>query len=172
MSFSSDVRCRLYLSVKRRLPGTNLFDALSPRRWDFRYGPRVIALRMLRPVFVYCLGGRCIGKSRPVAKLTRDYPLLYHFSPAFNRESILEKGLLPSNGRVWLTDWQDAKWLMHLQAHRHFEKSICLRVNAERLIASGHTVFIMDNFHEYTTDYVPPDCLTLVETRAEGNHLP
>jgi len=84
----------------------------------------------------------------------------------------LEKGLLPSDGRVWLTDWQDAKWLMHLKEHQHCEKRICLRVNIARLIASGHTVFIMNSFHEYTTDYVPPDCLTPVETPAEGNHLP
>jgi len=92
MSFSSDLRRRLFHSVKQRLPGGILFDALAPRRWDFRYGPRVIALRMLRPVSIYFLGRRCIGKSRPIAKLTRDNTLLYHFSPAFNQESFFGEG--------------------------------------------------------------------------------
>lgn len=36
----------------------------------------------------------------------------------------------------------------------------CFQIDTERLIASGHKVAIMERCHEFTTDYVPPDCLS------------
>ena len=120
-----------FVSLKDRLPGGYILYDLLWSAMDFRYGLRVISARFL-------------------------YPALYHFTPETNVEGITAKGLLSNHGKVWMTDWTDPRW-----SARFGNKAIaCFQIDTERLIASGHKVAIMERCHEFTTDYVPPDCLS------------
>lgn len=152
-------------SITERLPGGLIAADLLPHAWEFRYGLRITAARFLHSLAVYCVGCRLAGTNRAVAWLRPPYPVLYHFTPESNAASILSKGLLPNRGAVYLTDWTDQRWCARLKNPASTEALVCFRVDTEGLIGSGHKVAAMNAYHEFTTDYVPPDCLTLTEVR-------
>lgn len=155
-------------ALRARLPGGYLFRDIQPYLWDFRHGPLVSILRLLYPLSRYCLGGRLAMKKRPIGELASPYPTLYHFTPESNRNSILEHGLLPSSGRVFLTNWQDIRWVENFRKWKKSDVIICFQIDAERLAEAGHRIAIFSVFHEYYTDYVPPDCLILTDMRIVG----
>lgn len=157
-------------AVKNRLPGGNVFHAADPRIWDTGYGIRVTALRIAHCLGVFFFGTVNI-KKRPVAPLRPPYPALYHFSAAANRESILENGLLPGNGKVWLTDRIDPLWLETLKRHQESGETVCFCVDVGRLVALGHSVEILNSFHEFRTDRVPPECLRACGEEENGEEI-
>ena len=147
-----------FVSLKDRLPGGYILYDLLWSAMDFRYGLRVISVRFLYHLAVFCFGGSRIHGCRDIAELKPPYPALYHFTPETNVEGITAKGLLSNHGKVWMTDWTDPWW-----SARFGNKAIaCFQIDTERLIASGHKVAIMERCHEFTTDYVPPDCLSVL----------
>ena len=161
--------CSHFCSVlRRRLPGGFMFREIQPYLWEFRHGARVSVLRMLYALSPYFLGGHHVMIKRPIGELRPPYPPLYHFTPAANRDSILARGLLSNRGRVYLTNWQDARWTERLRRHQESDVMICFQIDAERLVAAGHRINIINRFHEYVTDHVPPDCLTLTDLRVVG----
>lgn len=153
-------------SVRERLPGGYMLEALNPRNWDFHYGARVSLLRLLYHTGVFFIGGRAI-KKKPVSELQHPYPVLYHFPPEANRSSLTEKGLLPVQEKVWLTDRKRPQGIAGFKKIKMHEPVICFRIDTEQLISSGHRINIMNCFHEFTTDCVPPDCLRLTGSSEE-----
>ena len=156
-------------SVKKRLPGGFLLRNLDPRNYSFRYGAKVSLQRMLYHLGVYFISGRIV-KKKPLSALRPPYPILYHFSPEINRDSITEKGLLPNQGVVWLTDWKESHWLDRMVHYKMDNKLICFRVDTERLASSGHKIRSMNYIHEFVTDCVSPDCLQLTDSIEDGRH--
>ena len=146
-----------FVSLKARLPGGYLLYDLLWSVMDFRYGLRVISIRFLYHLAIFCFGGSRIHRCRDIAELKPPYPVLYHFTPKTNVEGITAKGLLSNHGKVWMTDWTDPRW----SAWFGNKAIACFQIDTERLIASGHKVAIMERSHEFTTDYVPPDCLSV-----------
>ena len=146
-----------FVSLKARLPGGYLLYDLLWSVMDFRYGLRVIPIRFLYHLAIFCFGGSRIHRCRDIAELKPPYPVLYHFTPKTNVEGITAKGLLSNHGKVWMTDWTDPRW----SAWFGNKAIACFQIDTERLIASGHKVAIMERSHEFTTDYVPPDCLSV-----------
>ena len=145
-----------FVSLKDRLPGGYILYDLLWSAMDFRYGLRVTSVRFLYHFAIFCFGGSRIRRCRDIAELKPPYPVLYHFTPETNIEGITAKGLLSNHGKVWMTDWTAPWW-----SARFGNKAIaCFQIDTERLIASGHKVAIMERCHEFTTDYVPPDCLS------------
>lgn len=143
--------------IRRRLPsGTIYFDLVQSVR-QYRYGARATALRFLRCLSVYCLGCRFARKNRPIAELRPPYPVLYHFTPEANVESIKKTGLVTGkSGAVYMTDW------LGLFAGKQLA---CFQIDTERLLPLGHRVNIMSVLYEFTTDAVPPECLTYLPKR-------
>jgi RNA:NAD 2'-phosphotransferase (TPT1/KptA family) len=84
-----------------------------------------------------------------------------------NTDNISEKGLLINGGRntgsgaVYMTDGLDPGLLRWLDT----SDNICFCIDLEKLKDSGHRVFELNRFHEYITDFVPPDCLVVVNER-------
>lgn len=146
------------VSLKNRLPGGYMLYKLLWSALDFRYGLRVTSVRFLYHLTVFCFGYSHIHRCRKIAELKPPYPVLYHFTLEANVESIKAKGLLPNHGKVWMTDWTDRRW----SARFGNKANVCFRIDTERLIASGHKVAIMEKCHEFTTDYVPPDYLSVM----------
>lgn len=145
-----------FVSLKDRLPGGYILYDLLWSAMDFRYGLRVTSVRFLYHFAIFFFGGSRIRRCRDIAELKPPYPVLYHFTPETNIEGITAKGLLSNHGKVLMTDWTDPWW-----SARFGNKAIaCFQIDTERLIASGHKVAIMERCHEFTTDYVPPDCLS------------
>ena len=145
-----------FVSLKDRLPGGYILHDLLWSAMDFHYGLRVISVRFLYHLVIFCFGGSRIHRCRDIAELKPPYPALYHFTQEINVKGITAKGLLSNHGKVWMTDWTDPQWSV-----RFGNKAIaCFQIDTERLIASGHKVAIMERCHEFTTDYVPPDCLS------------
>ena len=149
---------RFLTAIRERLPGGILFFYVVQSLADRRYGFRVTAARVLYHLRIYCFGCARSPARRSVAPLRPPYPALYHFSSPHNRESILEKGLTPNDGCVWLTDWTNPRWAARLE----HQASAIFQIDTELLISGGHSVFIMNRCHEFTTDFVPPDCLNIV----------
>lgn len=151
-------------SVRTRLPGGRMFDALNPRNWDSRYGTRVSVIRILSQFGIYFLTGRVIVKKK-IAPLRAPYPTLYHFTPKANAQSILTQGILPRKGVVWLTDRTNSRWLTKFSKYKKSTQLVCFKIDTARLVASGHPVEIINYFHEFNTDYVPADCITPIKHR-------
>ena len=152
---------RVSNSIKNRLPNGVVFRELFPKQWELRYGFFPTVARMLHRLAVYCLGCRAANKNRAVGKLKPPYPELYHFTPESNVGGILKEGLLPLRGVVYMTDWTDPVWCAKLKNPNSADAVRCFRIDTARLAASGHSIKIMNCFHEFTTDAVPPDCLSL-----------
>lgn len=93
-----------FVSLKARLPGGYLLNELLWSAMDFSYGLRVIFVRFLYHLAIFCFGGSRIRWCRDIAGLKPPYPALYHFTPETNVESITAKGLLSNHGKVWMTD--------------------------------------------------------------------
>lgn len=145
-----------FVSLKDRLSGGYILYDLLWSAMDFRNGLKVTSVRFLYHFAIFCFGGSRIRRCRDIAELKPPYPVLYHFTPETNIEGITAKGLLSNHGKVWITDWTDPWW-----SARFGNKAIaCFQIDTERLIASGNKVAIMERCHEFTTDYVPPDCLS------------
>ena len=147
-----------FLTVLRdRMPKGYILDDLLWSAVDYRYGLKVTATRFVYHLAVFCLGGSHIHPNRPLAELKPPYPTLYHFTQEANIESIKAKGLLPNRGRVWMTDWTNKRWAAR------FGDSICFRIDTDQLISSGHKIYILERCHEFITDYVPPECLSIMK---------
>lgn len=142
-------------SLRSRLPGGLLLFDLVQSAADRRYGARIARIRMKHQLRIYFCGCRSAERNRAVAELRPPYPALFHLSPSVNAESILRQGLLPKRGLVWLTDWTNPRWT----ARFGFKTAVCFRIDTERLVSAGHRVAIREHSHEFTTDFVPPDCL-------------
>lgn len=143
--------------IRRRLPGGTIYADLVQSVRQYHYGARATALRFLRCLSVYCLGCRLARKNFPIATLGPPYPVLYHFTPESNVESIKKKGLITGkSGAVYMTDW-----------HGLFagKQLACFQVDTEKLLSLGHQVSIMSAMYEFTTDAVPPECLTYLYQR-------
>ena len=83
--------------------------------------------------------------------------MLYHFTPEANVENIKKTGLVTGkSGAVYMTDW------LGLFAGSHLA---CFQIDTEKLLSSGHRVNIMSAMYEFTTDAVPPECLTYLPKR-------
>lgn len=148
------------IQVTNRLPGGSVFFDLIHSFADHRYGLRVTVSRVLYQLGVYFFGCRRFHENQSIGELKAPYPILYHFTSAQNVESIMAKGLLPNRGRVWMTDWTNPGWV------KRFGKRplACFWIDTQGLIASGHKVSIRQKCHEFTTDHVPPHCLTEIQT--------
>ena len=146
-----------FQSLRFRLPGGVIFHDLVQSAKDYRYGMKVTFARFLYHLAVYCFGSRRIRRNRAIAVLKPPYPVFYHFTAASNTESIKEKGLLPNHGKVWITDCVEPYWTARFSGRA----PACFRIDSERLISSGHTITAMEHSHEFTTDYVPPCCLSV-----------
>lgn len=83
-----------FVSQKTRLPGGYLLYDLLWSAMDFRYSLRVISVRFLYHLAVFCFGGSRIHRCRDIAELKPPYPALYHFTPETNVEGITAEGLL------------------------------------------------------------------------------
>lgn len=144
-------------AIQRRLPGGNIYKDLAQSIKGPHYGFKASLLRFLRCLSVYCLGCRGRGfarKNYPIGELREPYPKLYHFTPHTNVEKILKEGLIPGpSGAVYMTEWKG------LFAGRELS---CFEIDVVRLVASHH-MNVMISLHEFTTDYVPPECLKLIE---------
>ena len=148
-----------FLTVLRnRLPGGILLYDVMQSASEHRYGLKVTFARLFHHLVIYFFGCRFQLRSRSVAELSPPYPSLYHFTAVPNIESIKRHGLLPTAGKVWLTDWTDPKWVSRFG----YKYIACFRIDPERLVSSGHKLAVMDRCHEFTTDHVPPDCLSLI----------
>ena len=72
-------------------------------------------------------------------------------------ESIKRTGLVKGkSGAVYMTDW------LGLFAGKQLA---CFQIDTERLLPLGHRVNIMSAMYEFTTDAVPPECLTYLSQR-------
>ena len=157
----------LLFSIVDRLPGHVRFWDMISSFMFFRYGFYVGIHRIFYSTKVYFWGIRNLGGYKIMWEVKPPYPLMYHFSPKTNTENITEKGLLINGGRntgsgaVYMTDGLAPGLL------RWFDTSdnICFRIDLEKLIASGHRVYELNCFHVYITDFVPPDCLEIVNER-------
>ena len=124
---------------------------------QYRYWARATAIRFLHCLSAYCLGCRFSRENRPIAELRPPYPVLYHFTPESNVESIKKTGLVTrKSGAVYMTDW------LGLFAGRQLA---CFQIDTEKLLSLGHRVSIMSAMYEFTTDAVPPECLTYLPQR-------
>lgn len=141
-------------AIQRRLPGGTIFKDLVQSIKGPHYGT---FLRFFRCLSVYCLGCRAFSrKNYPIAELRPPYPVLYHFTPAANIEKIQKDGLITGkSGEVYMTEWRGL-----------FEGRdlACFEINVEKMASMGHKVNVMISPHEFTTDYVPPECLRLIHT--------
>ena len=157
----------LLSSVVNRLPGyVRFFDMISSFMF-FRYGFYIGIRRIFYSTKVYFLGVRSVGAKKIMWEVKPPYPFLYHFTPKTNKENITEKGLLINGGRntgsgaVYMTDGLDPGLLQWLD----ISDNTCFRIDLEKLNASGHRVYELTCFHVYITDFVPPDCLMIVNER-------
>ena len=146
-------------SLKKRLPGGSILFDLTHSAVDFRYGLRITFLRFLFHLSIFFCGCRRIRHNSVIGELKPPYPTLYHFTRARNSESIREKGLLPNQGAVWMTDWTEPRWVKSFG----FDRIACFRIDTEALIASGLKVEIRERCHEFTTDHGPPRFLTEIQ---------
>ena len=144
-------------SLRNRMPGGYILYDLLQSSVDYRYGLKVATIRFVYHLAGFCVGGSHIHSNRPFAELKPPYPTFYHLTKEANVESIKTKGLLPNHGKVWMTDWTDKRWASR------FGNSVCFRIDTDRLISLGHKVYIMERCHEFITDYVPPECLSIMK---------
>ena len=157
----------LLVSIVDRLPGhVRFLDMISSFRF-FRYGFYVGICRMIYSTKIYFFGVRSIGTRKIMWEVKPPYPFMYHFTPKTNTENITEKGLLINGGRntgsgaVYMTDGLEPGLLRWLD----ISNNTCFRIDLEKLIALGHRGYELNYFHEYITDFVPPDCLVIVNER-------
>ncbi|MBE6100466.1 MAG: hypothetical protein E7197_10515 [Anaerovibrio sp.] len=157
----------LLFSIVDRLPGHVRFRDMVSSFMFFRYGFYVGICRIFYSTKIYFLGVRSIGAQKIMWEVKTPYPFLYHFTPKMYAENITKKGLLINGGRntgsgaVYMTDGLNPRLIQWLDT----PDNICFRIDLEKLNASGHRVFELNCFHEYITDFVPPDCLEIVNER-------
>lgn len=89
---------------------------------------------------------------------------LWHITPAENLPSIFEKGLIPVNGLVWLTDTPEALWPLIAQynARRGRDELALLQADMARCCRQGHRCWYTEAKGELVCFHVPPDCLRTV----------
>ena len=157
----------LLLSIVDRLPGhVRFWDMISSFTF-FRYGFCIGIRRIYYSIKIYFSGVRSIGTKKIMWEVKPPYPFMYHFTPKTNTENITEKGLLINGGRntgsgaVYMTDGLEPGFLRWLDT----PANTCFRIDLEKLNASGHRVYELNHLHEYITDFVPPDCLEIVNER-------
>lgn len=157
----------LLFSIVDRLPGHVRFWDMISSFMFFQYGFYIGICRIFYSTKVYFLGVRSIGAHEIMWEVKPPYSFMYHFTPKTNTENITEKGLLINGGRnigsgaVYMTDGRDPGLLRWLDT----SDNTCFRIDLKKLIASGHRVYELKCFHEYITDFVPPDCLVIVNER-------
>ena len=157
----------LLCSIVDRVPGHVRFWDMISSFMFFQYGFYVGICRIFYSTKIYFLGVRSLGAKKIMWEVKPPYPFLYHFTPKTNTENITEKGLLINGGRntgscaVYMTDGLEPGLLRWLDT----SDNTCFRIDLEKLIALGHRVYELNYFHEYITDFVPPDCLVIVNER-------
>ena len=157
----------LLYSIVDRLPGHVRFRDMISSFMFFRYGFYAGVYRIFYSIKIYFFGMRSLGAQKIIREVRPPYPFLFHFTPKMNTKNIIEKGLLINGGRntgsgdVYMTDGLDPGLLRWLDT----SDNICFCIDLEKLKDSGHRVFELNRFHEYITDFVPPDCLVVVNER-------
>lgn len=155
---------KLINHIMVRIPGGFLWHDFASSFTYYKYGKKLGLKQTLRVVAIFFIGTKNIGKQRVIAQLTEPYPTMYHYTETENLESILKKGLLPNGGRaggfdsVYMTNNTNLGKRLLVSG-----KTCCLQINTSHLISLGHKINILNDVNEFTTDYVPAECLKHIE---------